>query len=333
MEGKKNINSETGNTATDSAYWKKIKTFNEWYASFDPNEEIVVNSIEAKEIVKGRMQSRLLDEIGDTQRGGLKLIRFTNTYWKAAAAIAFFIILSSAFFYSTNVWRADKTEFVWNERATRLGEKIEIVLTDGSKIMLNAGSKIKFPQKFVEGKQREIILEGEAFFDVVHKNEQAFIVHSGDIITRDIGTKFNVKAFENDKNVTISLIEGKVEVSVPGNAQKPNDKKYLLPLQQLNYNRAANSLIIQNCDQQEAIGWMNNLLVFRKEPLEQVALRLERNFGVKFEFSNSHISEKELTANFRNEPFLTVAEAIKKVTGLNYKTVKENNHTVKIIFF
>ena len=313
---------------------EQVGEFNKWYSSFDPAEEVIVNSDEDKETAKIRMKTKLLAELGKTKSAGLRILYFKNNYWKAAASIAFIIIISSLLYNSTNLFRFPNGEIKMLQKQTNMGEKSEIILSDGSKITLNAGSKIKYPDKFTEGKVREIYLEGEAFFEIVHSETEPFLVHSGKLITKDIGTQFNIKAYDNENNISVSLIEGKVEISSIGSDVRKGIKtQYLNLSQQLIYRKENESFLLQSFDRMETIGWINNILIFRKEKLSQVAARLERNYGVKFELPIGEIGEKELTANFQNESFFTAADAIKKVTGLEYKTVEENNRVARIIFY
>ena len=302
---------------------------NSWYNSFDSSEEVIVESNESKETVKNRMKEKLLQAIGKPEKKGLRLLVFENSYLKAAAAVAAIFILSLTIYLFRDMYLNKPEKLAWIEKQTGMGEKLEILLSDGSKIHLNAGSKIKYTAVNKNSANREIYLEGEAFFDVVHNDKKPFIVRSGNMSITDIGTKFNVKKYDTENETVVSLVEGKVEVFVPSVSK---DKKYLSVKQQLCYDKVNQSISIKDFEEGEAVGWLTNRLVFKKESLAKVAVKLERNYGIKFEFGNQAVLQKELTADFRDVPYLTVADAIKEVTGLNYKTVKENERVTRIVF-
>jgi Fe2+-dicitrate sensor, membrane component len=219
----------------------------------------------------------------------------------------------------------------WNEKKTVMGEKIIVTLLDGTSITLNADSKLKYPVRFGE-ESREVALQGEAYFEITHDADKPFIVHTGDVSTIDLGTKFNVKAFPNDKNITVSLEDGKVKVSARD--RRAEKKEIILaPTQQFVYNKEDETSTIESFDFQKTSGWKDNILVFDNEPLSNVLIPLERYFGVKFEIADQSLASRLVKANFRNESFWTVVKVIEKATGLTYKTTKENNELKKIVFY
>lgn len=224
-----------------------------------------------------------------------------------------------------------KTEIVWNEKTTLMGEKWIVSLSDGSRIILNADSKLKYPAHF-SNTLREVYLEGEAYFEIHHDTTNPFIVHSGNLSTTVLGTKFNVSAFPNEKEISVSLVEGKVEVAKKG-ADSEERIVVLKPQQQLVYNKVKEVSTFDQFDEQTATGWKDNVLKFDNVALEKVFVDLERAYGVKFELTDKSFNRKKITANFKNDSFWTVTEVIKKLTKLNYRTIRENNELKKIVFY
>lgn len=227
--------------------------------------------------------------------------------------------------------RKVQTEISWNEKTTKMGEKWIVSLSDGSRIILNADSKLKYPVHF-SNNLREVYLEGEAYFEIQHDTTNPFIVHSANLSTKVLGTKFNVSAFPNEKEISVSLVEGKVEVAKKG-INFEERIVVLKPQQQLVYNKVKEISTFDQFDEQTAVGWKDNILKFDNEPLEKVFIELERAFGVKFELTDKSFNRKKITANFKNDSFWTVTEVIKKLTKLNYRTIKENNELKKIVFY
>ena len=219
----------------------------------------------------------------------------------------------------------------WNEKRTMMGEKAVVTLLDGTKIMLNADSKIKYPVRFGE-ESREVLLQGEAYFEVTHNVEKPFKVRTGNISTTDLGTKFNIKSFPYEKSITVSLEDGIVEVSTNQSSKEINGI-ILAPAQQIVYNKENETSTVKPFDNQKVSGWKDNILIFDNEPFSEVCISLERYFGVKFEIADLSVSSLPIKANFNNESFWTVVKVIKKATGLTYKTSMENNELKKIIFY
>jgi len=212
-----------------------------------------------------------------------------------------------------------------------MGEKSIVTLLDGTTITLNADSKLKYPVRFGED-SREVILEGEAFFEVAPDANKPFVVHTGNISTTDLGTKFDVSAFPNEETIRISLEEGKVNVSTHTVAPQKGDV-ILSPTQQLIYNKENESSTIEQFDMQKALGWKDNILIFDNEPLSRALKPLERYFGVTFDIADRSLANRKIKANFKNESFWTVVKVLEKATGLSYTTIKERNELKKIVFY
>jgi ferric-dicitrate binding protein FerR (iron transport regulator) len=252
-------------------------------------------------------------------------------YLRIAASFVALIILTASIFFISGILKQRSDSIAWNEKRTVMGEKIIVTLLDGTRITLNADSKLKYPVRFGE-ESREVYLDGEAYFEVTHDAHKSFVVHTGHVSTIDLGTKFNVKAFPNEENIIVSLEEGKVEVSTNESSVK-KENAVLVPTQQLIYDKEKEASRIDTFDFQKVIGWKDNILIFDDQPLSDVLISLERYFGVKFEVVNQSLARRPIKANFRNESFWTVVKVIEKATGLTYTTIRENNELKKIVFY
>jgi len=258
--------------------------------------------------------------------------RFKTVKKITMAAAALLIVSSAVFLYEMDYFRSKPAnEIVWNEKITLPGEKALITLADGSRITLNSASKLKYSPKNQKNK-REVYLEGEAFFDVVHDSANPFIVYSSNLITVDLGTKFNINSFPEESNVLISLVEGKVEI-FKRDLKTENSVVELQPEQQLVYIPGKETAKVRNFDILQETGWKDNILKFESEPLEKVFVKLERAFGIEFELKDNSFSKFKITGNFKNEKYSTICEALKRLTKLNYKSIKEGNTIKKVIFY
>ncbi|RYZ95824.1 MAG: hypothetical protein EOP47_25055 [Sphingobacteriaceae bacterium] len=134
--------------------------------------------------------------------------RSYNKWLVAASLIGMFI--TASWFYRYTILNYISPVHTLEVAAVN-GNVTHITLGDGTKIWLNGGSKLKYPETF-RGKLREITIEGEAFFDVAHDADHPFIVHTGDITTQVLGTSFNIKAYPDEQLLKVDVVSGKVGI-------------------------------------------------------------------------------------------------------------------------
>lgn len=253
-----------------------------------------------------------------------------NSLLKIAASIAIFLLISILAFYQLTTNTNDKVPITLTTKSTLSGQKSIVTLFDGTKVILNAESKFKYPPKFGDF-SREVYLEGEAFFEVAHNSKKPFIVHTGKLSTKVLGTKFNVSAFPTENDIKISLVEGKVVV-LKETPKKGTEKIKLLPHQQFIYDTKTKSGKVERFNIVKETGWKDNKYIFDNESLNKALVKLSRAFGVEFKLDIPQKDKYKIKANFNNESFWTIVEAIKYATKLNYKIVSKNNEVEKVIF-
>ena len=225
------------------------------------------------------------------------------------------------------------------EVVTKNGTSKKFTLPDGSTVWLNAGSKLDY-SKIGESGNREIYLSGEAFFDVVKNPKRPFIIHTSSIDVKVLGTKFNVKAYPDDKTVETSLVQGSVEVFVknrPGEKYllKPNQKLVLLNTADAAVNGLATSEIKPNLNlpiiaikrltytETDSVAietsWTQNKLIFKDEAFADVAQKMERWYDVEIIFRNRKLEEELLNGDFRKETLSQALEALRFTTDFKYR--------------
>ncbi|TKT88950.1 FecR family protein [Dyadobacter frigoris] len=188
-----------------------------------------------------------------------------------------------------------------------IGERKKVTLEDGSVIWLNAESKLTYPVSFQKN-SREVSLEGEAYFEIVRDTERPFIIQSGKITTKVLGTSFNIKAYQADPAVSVTVMTGKVEVNSPESAIQ------IVRNQQVKY---ADGNIYKEVDIDAAaqIAWRNGKLQFRNTLLSDVIKTLERNYPVKITY-NTNLSDCQVHADFDAvTPFENVMEMLSGSLG------------------
>ena len=169
-----------------------------------------------------------------------------------------------------------------------------ILLPDGSKVVLNKNSHLNYPEKF-NGKNREVYLTGEGYFDIAHDAAHPFLVHARSLTTRVLGTAFNIKAYPGDKLVEVTVTRGKVQVS--------DDKKslaILLPDQHISYNENNRLYKKDITNSKLAVLWKEDDLVMDNISIKDAAAILSERYGVKLTIANSKAENCRFTASFLN---------------------------------
>jgi ferric-dicitrate binding protein FerR (iron transport regulator) len=227
------------------------------------------------------------------------------------------------------------------EISTQYGSRTTQRLPDGSRVWLNAGSKLTFGENFGDN-IREVTLTGEAFFDVVKNPAKPFVIHTSTIDVKVLGTQFNVKSYPSDKTTETSLIRGSVEVVVKNRPNekyvlKPNEKLVVLNDQQPvkavpsnNYGGAGrllnrdNLIAIKNLTYQQGdtsdieSAWIRNKLSVKNMPFVEMAKIMERWYDVRFEFRNQKLEDLWITGSFDNETLTQALEALQFSFAFNY---------------
>lgn len=269
--------------------------------------------------------------------------------WLSAAAAAMVIGYFTWSYMSFDSGQHN-TAHAQNTVSTKRGSKSKIQLPDGTQVWLNADSKITYNENF-QGKNREVQLSGEAFFDVVHDAERPFVIHTNVIDVKVLGTAFNVRSYADEKNTETSLIRGSVEITLRNNPDKkiilkPNDKLIvdnqeataeasspdvirkqqhrnhatLLTLGKVNFKENETSAL-------ETL-WVKNKLAFDKESLEEIAMKIERWYDVKVNIPDSKIRKVEYSAVFEDEDLEQVMEAL-RITGNFHYDINKKEVTIR----
>jgi transmembrane sensor len=305
-----------------------------------------------------RMQAELADHPGNNEEFVENSTLFPSSersfFRRNALALSSFttiiLLIAGAIFYSMpskTTIAAQKPAASSSEISTRNGSKTDIVLPDGTKVWLNAGSKLTYDKTFGET-IRNVNLTGEAYFDVVHNAEKPFVIHTSAMDIKVLGTEFNVKSYPDESTTEASLIRGSIEVTLKDKraekiVMKPNEKlvvsnernndiKTIIPakkslkhsdpiisLGHLNY-FSLDSTILET-------SWVNNRLIFEDESFEQVATRMARWYGVDFEFGDVNIRKLRFTGNFKNESVDDALKAMQITADFSFR-ISSDKHVL-----
>lgn len=243
-----------------------------------------------------------------------------KTAWLAYAASVLMICTTGWFGYTYFLKHNNAAAF--NVVSNAKGKRSKLVLPDGSIVYLAGGSTLKYVKHF-NGSKRLVQLNGQAFFNVVHKANKPFVVQTGQISTVVLGTSFNVQAYSADNKVLVTVATGKVGVMADIKG-KNHLVKYLLPNEQININTQNGLFASNKTDAGQAGEWINNKLTFYNTTFNDIARSLERQYGVNIDFTEPELGNVRLTVKLSNVSLQEAMDNLTMLSGLAY--TKNGNH-------
>ncbi len=215
------------------------------------------------------------------------------------------------------------SELEMNEVVIPFGKKSELILADGTKVWINAGSRLAFPVSFKQ-KNREVYLEGEAYFEVAKNELQPFIVHAADLNITVLGTQFDISAYKTEKNIKTILIEGSVTVSRTNIFGFEENEVLLKPNQIASFNKIDNSIkVFDDPHVDFYISWTQGWMQFSQESLSSVFDKLERYYSVKIEMPKDFPSSEVISGKLDlKESLEDVMKVLSDVAKIEYRINK-----------
>lgn len=247
-------------------------------------------------------------------------------YWSFVAAAA--VILISTLYFTSQHWlqareQVEHIEIAVQEITTDKGQRTNLRLSDGSLVTLNAESQLKIPGNYGDP-SRTVYLEGEAFFEVEHDEEHPFVVITPQGYVKDLGTQFNIMAYDSSK-IEVAVKEGLASL---GTVKEGNLQKELVELtpDKLGILKKVGGLTVSDVtDMQEFTGWAEGKLVFRETSFPEVIRRLERWFNIECIIEDSQLTERTLTATYKDMPLDEVLRVLSVSVHASYE---RQNRTV-----
>ncbi|MBC9796425.1 FecR family protein [Sinomicrobium weinanense] len=208
------------------------------------------------------------------------------------------------------------------------GKQFSVQLSDGTKVRLNAGSRLKYPVPFAKGKERRIFLEGEAYFDVAHDAEHPFVVTLNNLNVKVLGTAFNVSDYREDRVSEVVLVRGSVRLQFVDDSVARNKEMMLTPGDQAIYSKSGHTVKTKKVNTDLYTSWINGLMVFRDIPFEIMLKKLERHYNVVFRNNNQKLANEKFSAtiDLENDDINTVLEYFNKIYGIDY--IIRNNEII-----
>ena len=280
-----------------------------WFSAVNREAASVYNKDKAFENFRNRVESRKKTQ--STSRQGFSL----SAIWRYAAVVAIMIAVGCISYWQGEVNVKDTFADISVEAP--LGSKTKLYLPDGTLVWLNAGTKMVYSQGFGVD-NREVILEGEGYFEVVKNKEIPFLIKTKELDLRVLGTKFNFRDYPEDKEVVVSLLEGKVELD---NLLNIGNKNILKPNERALLNKQTGKMEIESVTASNASEWTDGYLFFNEELLPDIVRELERSYNVKIQLADTTLNSFRFYGNFtrREQTIEEVMEVLSSTGKIKYK--------------
>jgi transmembrane sensor len=308
-------------TATE----EEKQLLHDWYDRLDAGsgepEIVAASSGETGDTVKNRMHDNLKALQGrETGRMKFQWVRRLSVWSSAAAAV---VIAGFLLWKNPRDPRHSATHLV----QAPLGKTLKVKLPDGSQIWLNAGSSLTYPDSF-SGKTREVVLrEGQAFFDIVHNKAMPFIVHAKTLDITVLGTSFDVKAYQNDPNIKVTVKTGKVGVKLRDKPERP--AVMLLPAEQAVVPEQTVKIQVNEVSKPAIAPWKDNRLVFEDELLPEVFHVLERKYKQHIVVEKQGLLDEKISLTLDNQPMADVLKVLGFSKNFNYSQLNDSTIVIR----
>ncbi|MFZ6009556.1 MAG: FecR family protein [Bacteroidota bacterium] len=236
---------------------------------------------------------------------------------KVAASISFIILVGTALY----LYQFNRSFSNAAPQTTSLPSQHQYLkLPDGSKVILNNNSQLEYPESFDQN-TREVYLTGEAFFDIAHDASKPFIVRTGKISTVVLGTAFNIKAYPDQSDITVTVTRGKVKVS--HNAKVLG---ILAPDDQITFNKNSETSTPGKVNSHEVITWVEKDIYFDDVPMGEAMKQLEQRFGATIGFANEKLRDCKFTATFiKGEDLHQILDVICEFNRAQYSVDRQSS--------
>ncbi|WP_316741091.1 FecR family protein [Pedobacter antarcticus] len=300
-------------------YWAGLCTPEEreaverWMLDGIPEESYELRPPDVEPVIKNQLWERIT-EASREEINPDKTIRMSMWFKMTAIAAILFLLIGVGIYISPDSI-LDKSRpsalGAYQEVSLPYGKKASVTLPDGTKVFLNAGSKLKYPPKFSKT-ERRVLLDGEAFFEVTKDPKKPFFIQTRQTTTRVLGTRFNLQSWEGCSDI-LNVEEGRVQFSAAGSI----DTLILHANTQGVFD--GHSLTKTIVNSRNRIAWTKGQMIFNDVKLGEVIIELERWYGVEIHLSNPQLANNRVKVQFDNASLAEVLRDISFALNIKYK--------------
>lgn len=238
---------------------------------------------------------------------------FTSNTFKYVAASIILILAVNVYFIIRYSTTQNQMNNQYSEIVTANGQKSKVVLPDSSVVWLNAGSALKYNTRY-NLKEREVLLTGEAFFQVKEDESRQFTVNTGNLAVNVYGTSFNVKSYPDETIKEVTVAEGIVGISISNKEQKMLERN-----EQVTLDMASRKIYYATVDPAIVSAWKNNELIIENKTMEEIVKYLERWFGVNIQTDPELLDDQRYTFKTKTESLNEMLEILKILIQFDYE--------------
>lgn len=286
----------------------------EWYNSFDESD---LPGREQEKFSLNKVKKLLLKAVREDLKPKKAVLRLP--LYTRVAAMLFIISSITLLIYQAGGFTGESQQ----EFHASNGQIQVVTLQDGSIVTLNSGSTLKISSDF-QKKERSVELSGEAYFQVTKDASKPFIVSSGSVSTRVLGTAFNVQAYKNDRLLAVTVSEGKVRV----NSMQTRLSQDLTPGKQLIYDKDHQTAKVGAANAEHVSAWRSGILYFDNESIPDIIKRLERKFNVTINTTGEVRPDCRYTLRINDDTLEQTLRLLTKVAGISYQTNQQDQITI-----
>ena len=235
----------------------------------------------------------------------------------AAACVVVAVFLSVSLYIGIKIGQPEMAQQTYSN----WGGKSEVALPDGSNVWIHSATSLTYNTNYYS-KNRNVRLNGEAYFDVAHDKDHPFVVETEGMKITVHGTKFNVESFPGSENTFVSLKEGSVSLETKA------ETRFLHPGEVGTFNKRNGRLQIEKGDIELAVSWASNQIVFKNRPLDEICPLLSKWYNVKINLSPELQEQYRYTFTLRHEPLEEIMRIMSRIHPINYEFNDENMLTI-----
>lgn len=255
-----------------------------------------------------------------------------ENFFGAVAAVFVVLVVALGFYLTFNADSrsgSDAQQIIQRQHTTAYGEKKSFKLSDGSLIILNANSNLRFTSAVQSGQNIDVWLEGEAYFDITHlkgKDQRTFNVHTSDGTVEVLGTEFVVKT--SAKGTRAVLSEGKIKIKVEENSTGPDATLVMKPDERAHFVSGSRTIDLQTVNTLVYTSWIEDKWHFDNTPLTKVAQRIEETYGMEVIIRTAALKQRLLSGSIKSTNLSILREALSKI--LDEPVVQQTDSTIVI---
>lgn len=295
------------------------------YELFDsePDGLELLSNLE-KVVIRDEIEAEISQRISASEKSGV-FLNNKRTLWITGLTVAASILIFFALSFFQDTIKQTAAEPVVS-KLTREKENRLIRLPDGSTVIISPGSKLNYPSSFDGLSKREVYLDGQAYFDIKHNSLKPFVIYTGKLKTTVLGTAFNINAWADSDDITVTVARGKVKVEDINN----NTLGVLTPNRQIKYDKVNTKSIEKAVQSTEYLKWKEEEdLLLSDVSVAEAAELLEDRYKVKIAISDNQIKSKRFTTIVRKgEELDRILHSISEFNNASYNYDKDKNSVV-----